>query len=85
MILQVITASGEVLHDCRENGCTISWDGIALRDLSPGDLHTDEKTRPANYKAVKMGAKVPNAGEVDLTRFKIAGRKAILKDSQSGS
>lgn len=33
MILRVVKYNGDVLHDCKENGCETSWDGY---DISTG-------------------------------------------------
>lgn len=32
MITRVLNAKGEVVHDCLDAGCDVSWDGYAIRD-----------------------------------------------------
>jgi hypothetical protein len=79
MILKVIGTNGDVLHDCKEAGCSVSWDGYALRDLSPKDLHDDDATRPSDLLPVKIGERVPGASDPDETVFEVKGRVAKQK------
>lgn len=79
MILRVLDANNNVLHDCKELGCSVSWDGYALRDLSPEELHADEKTRPADLQAVAIGKQVPGAEQANETIFSVTGRTAKLR------
>lgn len=30
MVLRVLDVDGTVLHDCRQLGCTVSWDGLEI-------------------------------------------------------
>lgn len=41
MILRVLAQDGTVLHDCKQLGCTVSWDGftIATGVPAPGRVH----------------------------------------------
>lgn len=48
-IVKVLGVEGEVLHDCIEAGCSVSWDGVAL---------VDGLTTP-------KGEKVPGSGTLD--------------------
>lgn len=35
MITRVEDSKGNALHDCKEAGCTVSWDGYQIADGQP--------------------------------------------------
>lgn len=82
MITRVLDTNGEVLHDCIQSGCTVSWDGFALRDLAAEEVYPDEKSRPAIAAGVGVGKQVPGASAVDIERWTIRDRTAILRERQ---
>jgi hypothetical protein len=78
MVTRVLNEQNEVLHDCDQLGCLISWDGIALRDVTPADLVPYGTTPPAVLKFVAKGGQVPGAQPPDITKFTVKGQVAKL-------
>lgn len=35
MVLRVVDRDGALLHDCRQLGCTVSWDGYTIATGAP--------------------------------------------------
>lgn len=35
MILRVLDQDGRVIHDCRQLGCSVSWDGFTIATGAP--------------------------------------------------
>lgn len=41
MITRVYDAAGKLLHDCKEAGCTTSWDGYTIPGGEPVENRAD--------------------------------------------
>lgn len=41
MVLRVVDRDGTVLHDCREMGCSVSWDGLEIATGKPAPGRPD--------------------------------------------
>lgn len=70
MITRVLGSQGQVLHDCRDAGCTVSWDGYALVD----NLVVDDvggalaAAQPSGTTSVMAGTAAPAPTQTTLNR-----------------
>lgn len=69
-VTRVIDAKGNVLHDCIALGCTVSWDGYALKDQT-----TPSPGLPSAV-AVKAGQRVTGAAAPDPSVWRVTGNTA---------
>lgn len=79
MITKVLDETGNVIHDCVDQGCDVSWDGFALRDLSAEELYPSGKPLPVGALPVKKGVEVPNAEAPNAGKWEVRGSIAVLK------
>ena len=70
MITRVLGSQGQVLHDCRDAGCTVSWDGYALVDnLLVEDVGGALATaQPAPEGSVMQGTAAPAPTSTTVNR-----------------
>jgi hypothetical protein len=80
MITKVFNEQGQLVHDCKESGCDVSWDGfVILPHVWNRAGHTDPETGE-DYHGLKEGDAVPGredpGDEWDTSKSGVARLKA---------
>jgi hypothetical protein len=60
-ITKTLDADGNVLHDCKEAGCTVSLDGYVLAPGYLAELPDPVNLGEVTRSPLAQGARVPNA------------------------
>lgn len=63
MITRVLDHRGQVLHDCADAGCTVSWDGYAIVDVP--DVPNPQAAEPGQQETITIPAGQAMPGRQD--------------------
>jgi hypothetical protein len=79
MILKVLDVQGQVIHDCRKDGCTASWDGYAIKSGLKITGQVDVLGQSVADVTLALGAPLPGRGDPDASVWAVANGVARLK------
>jgi quercetin dioxygenase-like cupin family protein len=78
-ITRVVGARGDVIHDCVDSGCTVSWDGYALIDGVKVTDQVDEQFNPVADVTLAKGERVPGHTDPDPAVWDVQSSTATLR------